>query len=221
MRRNSLGCISLALLSLLGARAHAADAYRLEVRLDVSAVADDPEMIAWGEQAKKLIEEWYPRLRNLMQTPGFEPPERLAVALRDMDGVAHASGATIVVSTRWIKQHPEDIGLVLHELCHVIQNYRHRVPSWVTEGIADYYRWAIYEGKPQSWFRRPDKERGYRDSYRVAGGFFLWLEAEKAPGIVARLNTKARQGEYSHDLFKDITGQSLDELWDEYRQPSP
>jgi hypothetical protein len=45
-------------------------------------------------------------------------------------------------------------GCVVHELCHVLQNYRQvlRVnpqatlsPAWVTEGLADYIRWFLYE----------------------------------------------------------------------------
>ena len=40
----------------------------------------------------------------------------------------------------------------IHELCHVVQSYPNGNPLWVTEGIADYVRWAIYEKKPHQWF---------------------------------------------------------------------
>ena len=37
-------------------------------------------------------------------------------------------------------EHPEDTGMVIHELTHIIQNYPSPDPGWVTEGIADYIR---------------------------------------------------------------------------------
>jgi len=36
---------------------------------------------------------------------------------------AVTSGATIQISVDWITKHPDDFGLVIHELTHVIQNY--------------------------------------------------------------------------------------------------
>jgi len=56
-------------------------------------------------------------------------------------------------------------------MAHFIQNYKGAGPGWLVEGIADYLRWAIYKGKPQDWFPFTDKPQGYKDSYRVAGGF--------------------------------------------------
>lgn len=218
-RSKIVGALLLAIASLFVAHdAAAQDAPRLEVELDVSQVEDDPQLVQWGQDAQSLITEWHPRLCNLLQSPEFEPPNQIRLVIQaSEDGVGHTRGTTIVISSKWIQDHPEDVGLIIHELTHVIQNYRRRVPGWVTEGIADYIRWAIYEGKPQHWFRPPDKAHGYRDGYRVAAGFFLWLEGEKAPGIVSRLNTAARGGEYHDALFEDTSGQTLDELWEEYR----
>ncbi|MFI4861537.1 MAG: basic secretory protein-like protein [Phycisphaerales bacterium JB063] len=190
----------------------------LEVELDTTQVQDKPELVAWGESARDLMIEWHPRLVNMLPTKDFETLYEVRLVIQNSnEGVAYAQGNRIVVSSHWIESHPEDIGLVIHELVHIVQHYRGRTPSWVTEGIADYLRWAIYEGKPQRWFRRPNEERGYRQGYRVTAGFFLWLEADKAPGIVVRLNTAARQRRYNDDIFEEVTGQTLDELWDEYR----
>ena len=36
----------------------------------------------------------------------------------------------------------------MHELVHVVQQYRRRPPGWLVEGIPDYIRWYLYE--PQS-----------------------------------------------------------------------
>jgi len=185
------------------------------VHLDVSEV---PELADWGNKAKELIEEWHQRTSNLIPTKGFDVPTEVWLKIRKSNrGIAGTSGARITVSCGWIQKHPEDIGCVYHELVHVIQNYRRRVSGWLTEGIADYLRWAIYEGKSQDWFPFRDKPQGYRDSYQVAGGFFLWLESDRCPGIVNKLNTALRKRTYKDEsFFKEETGHTIDELWADY-----
>ena len=191
-----------------------ADEPSVRVELYTSKV---PHLQMWGEDARALLLRWYPRIDNLLATKGFKPSRSVKLTIRKSDeGVAGTSGNSIVVSSHWIEKHPEDVGLAVHELVHVIQAYPNGQPGWVTEGIADYIRWAIYEGKPQSWFPRPQKPQGYKDTYRVAAGFLLWLESDRAPGIVKKLNTAMRHGAYSDELFADETGQSLDALWDTY-----
>lgn len=215
----ALLAIALILCVYLSDAARAQDRpAEVTVELDVSQVQDQPKLVEWGERACELILEWHPRIVNLLATKGFEPTTEIHLTIRKSDeGVAHASGNRIVVMSSWIEAHPDDIGLVAHELTHVIQRYRGNTPTWVTEGIADYVRWAIFEGKPQAWFHRPDEVRGYRQGYRTTAGFLLWLESDLAPGIVGRLNTAARTGRYDDDLFEEHTGTPLDELWDAYR----
>lgn len=197
---------------VIGGLCPAADG--LVVNLDASAV---PELESWGQEAQKLIIEWFPRLCHLLASKGHQPAQNIQITLRKSNrGIADASGSHIRVSSGWIEQHPEDIGLVFHELVHVIQGYGSGGPGWLTEGIADYLRWAIYEGKPQEWFAVPNEPDGYRQGYRVCGGFLLWLESDRAPGIVKKLNAAMRRGEYSADLFKNETGLSLEELWKTY-----
>ncbi len=192
---------------------------QVTVHLDVSDVNGSPSLVEWGNQAKLLIGQWHQRIANTIPTKGFDVPDEVRLRIRRSDrGIAGTGGGQITVSSGWIEEHPEDIGLVHHELVHVIQGYRsRRVPGWVTEGIADYLRWALYEGKPQDWFPFADKPQGYRDSYRVTGGFFLWLEADKAPGIVNKLNTAARKDAYDDESwFERETGHKLDDLWADY-----
>ena len=50
--------------------------------------------------------------------------------------VGGTAGARIGVSSGWVKKRPGDFGLVIHELVHVIQDYRGGGVGWVTEGIA-------------------------------------------------------------------------------------
>ena len=75
----------------------------------------------------------------------------------------------------------------------------------------------MYDSKPLDWYPLNDKPQGYQDGYRVTAGFFLWLESDLAPGIVRILNTNMRNETYSDDLFKDVTGKELDDLWEVYK----
>jgi len=187
-----------------------------EVNLDTSEV---PELADWGQQAKELCEEWQPRLCHLLASKGYQPVDSIRIYMQKTDrGIADTGGGRIRISSGWVEQHPEDIGLVFHELVHVIQSYGHGGPGWLIEGIADYLRWAIYEGKPQEWFPVPDQAQGYRQSYRVCGGFLLWLESDRSPGIVKKLNTALRRGQYTETMFQEQADLPLDELWIAYVQ---
>ena len=55
---------------------------------------------------------------------------------------AFTSGATITINGKWIAEHPDDLGRVIHELVHGVQSYpgRRGAPGWLTEGIADCVR---------------------------------------------------------------------------------
>ena len=187
---------------------------KVEVKLDVSEV---PHLKQWGEDAKALMIKWYPRIINIIPTKGYKIPKVVTLKIRKSDkGIAFASGAKITVSSHWIEKRPKDIGLVVHELVHVVQRYRGKNPGWLVEGIADYIRWGLFEGKTLDRFNRPKKKAGYKGGYQAAAGFLLWLETDKAPGIVNKLNTQMRLGQYSDELFKTYAGKTLDELWNIY-----
>lgn len=184
------------------------------VHLDTSEV---PEHDEWGRKAQELLQRWHPRITNLLSSTGAVPPSELSLELKKSEqGIGATSGTKIVVFSNWIEKHPEDFGLVVHELVHVIQQYPRATPEWVTEGIADYIRWAIYEGKPQHLFPVPEGIDGYKQGYQAAAGFFLWLETHKAPGIVRKLNTAMRKSDFDPNLFEELTGNDLTTLWKQY-----
>ena len=213
--RKTCTCIATLLLTCC-CKLAAAQELSLEVKVDVSAA---PELQDWGNSAESLIRDWYPRLNNLLPTKGVSPPQKITFRIKKSNkGVGATSGNIISVSSSWIEKHPEDIGLVLHELVHVIQAYPSGAPWWVTEGIADYMRWGIYEGKELTWFPRPKGKQGFKQGYRAAAGFFLWLESDKAPGIVKKLNSAMRKQQYDPKIFKTETGQALEALWFEYTE---
>jgi hypothetical protein len=91
---------------------------------------------------------------------GSRAPEVVELEFRtDMGGVpAYTGGSRISLNASWIASQlqGEAKGCVVHELCHVVQNYRQvlRVnpqatlsPAWVTEGLADYISCRAANGK--------------------------------------------------------------------------
>lgn len=182
-------------------------------------VTQAPELEEWCSKAKAELVAWYPRIRNLLADEGFTPPSTIELKGKKSEkGIGGTAGATIVVHSGWVLKHPDDIGMVIHELTHIIQSYPSPDPGWVTEGIADYIRWAIYEGKPLAWFPVPQTPSGYTDGYRTAAGFLLWLESGPSFGIVRRLSKAMRARTYSDSLFEECAGKPLPDLWKQYQE---
>jgi hypothetical protein len=194
--------------------------YPLEVRLDCSEV---PEMKAWCERAKGLVEQWYPVLCDLLPSDGFTPARRINLVFKKSDsGIAATGGNTITCSDGWFKAHPADYGAIIHESIHVIQAYPRGSPGWLVEGLDDYMRFWIYE--PQTPKRPLDPNRiKYTDSYQVTAAFLAYLVKTYDKDFVAKLNAACRKGQYKDDLFKQIAGKDkdLDALWDEFKKSLP
>lgn len=132
---------------------------------------------------------------------------------------AAASGGRISYSADWFKKHPEDTDVVTHEIMHVIQNYGNtNGPWWITEGIADYVRHKYgLNNKAGGWSLTPfNANQKYDNGYRITARFFLWLENKVKPGIVKTLDEKMRAHAYNDNLWKELTGKSVAELWQQY-----
>ena len=182
----------------------------VKVNVDVTEVA---ELAAWADEAKRLVETWHPKLAALLASEGFTPPAEVKLVFKkDMKGVAGTSGATISIAASWVKKHPNDYGMVIHELTHVVQAYPRPEPGWLVEGIADYVRYFQFEPKAKLGGIDPARQ-SYRDGYGVTAQFLAWIEKTHDQAIVAKLNAALRKSEYRYDLFKKQTGKSLDRLW--------
>ena len=130
--------------------------------------------------------------------------------MQDLPGVTF--GDSIHISVPWIKAHPDEFGLVIHELVHVMQRYPDgNRPDWLVEGIADYIRWWRYE--PEAPRAKIGPKASYRDSYQTTAAFLAWLVASYDKRIVRRLDQSLRDGAYRDDVFEEVTGKKLDELW--------
>jgi hypothetical protein len=206
MPRRFIACLCVLALSCI-----AAEKARPAVRVVVDT-SEVPEVAEWGQQAKAVVETWYPKVSELLKSKDFTPPADVKIVFKkDMKGVAYASGKTITISADWIKKHPDDLGMVVHEMTHVVQSYRRGGPSWLVEGIADYVRFIHYE--PKTRIRIDAKKASYRDSYRTSAKFLGWVEKTYDKDLVPKLNAALREGKYKETLFETYTKKTLDELW--------
>lgn len=212
MPRRSPVCLLAIALSFLAADRAASDE---KARPTVKVVVDTsevPEVAEWGKKAKALVETWYPKVSELLKSDGFTPPTEVKIVFKkEMKGVAYASGKTITISANWIAKHPDDLGMVVHEMTHVVQSYPRGEPSWLIEGIADYVRFIHYE--PKTRIGIDTKKASYRDSYRTSAKFLGWVEKTHDKDLVRKLNEALRKGKYTDELFETYTKKTLDQLW--------
>lgn len=175
---------------------------------------EDKDVAAWGAMSKDLAQDWYPRIVEILGDEMPDPRPAIKVLYKEMDGVAYTAGPQITVSIAWIRRVPDDRGMIVHELTHVVQHYRRPAPGWLVEGIADYVRWWCYE--PRADGVKVDLSKAsYRDAYRTTAAFLAYVE-QHWPGTVAKAHHAARSGEYKDALFQEWTGKSLDDLWSEF-----
>jgi hypothetical protein len=183
------------------------------------------------EDTKKKLEELaktyaqvakdnYPLIVKTLQSKGKAHDEVHIVVTYRYNGVAATSGAgfgnrpsvpTIQVSAKYALAHPDDLGMIVHEMVHVVQSYASYDPVWLVEGIADYVRWFFYEPQDKRPHPNPAKATA-RDSYRTTGAFLFWASGKYNPDLVVKLHAAYQANNYKESMFKDLTGKTLDEL---------
>jgi hypothetical protein len=188
--------------------------YPVEFVIDVS---DAPEMKDWAEKAAATCQRAYPMINEELKVEGYKPARLITMALKsDYRGVAATSGTHIVGAVKFFTDHPDDVGAMVHETVHVVQNYRgRRNPGWLVEGVADYVRFFKFE--PGNLGRIDAQRAHYNGSYRVSAAFLAFLVEKYDKGIVRKLNQLLRAGEYREETFRELTGKNLEELDDEWR----
>lgn len=189
--------------------------YPVEIAVDVT---DAPDMKQWAEDTARTCERAYRMINEELQSDGYKPAHLITMALKnDYNGVAATGGNHIVGSVKYFKEHPDDVGAMVHETAHVVQHYRgRRNPGWLVEGVADYVRFFKFE--PGNLGPINARRAHYNQSYRVSAAFLAFLVEKYDAEIVRKLNRLMRAGEYpGESFFSDATGKTLDELDDEWR----
>src|SRR5262249_33755659 len=158
-----------------------------------------------------------PMICEELKSDGFKPRTVVTMTLRkDYDGVAATGGGRITGSASYFKSHPDDFGAMVHETVHVVQAYRGRGnPGWLVEGIADYVRFFKYE--PGKLAKLKPERAKYDGSYRVTAAFLAFASDKYDQELVRKVNARMREGKYSDEVFKELTGKTLKELEEEWK----
>uniref|UniRef100_A0A0E0M937 Secretory protein n=1 Tax=Oryza punctata TaxID=4537 RepID=A0A0E0M937_ORYPU len=150
-----------------------------------------------------------------------KPVDAVTLTVEDIGGVAFTSGDDIHLSARYVGGYnagdvrTEVTGVLYHEATHVwqwgLQDYA--AHSWVYEGIADFVR--LRAGYIAAGWVQPGQGNSWEDSYSVTARFFDYCDGVE-PGFVADLNGKLKDG-YNVDYFVQITGKTVQQLWQDYK----
>jgi hypothetical protein len=194
-----------------------------KVLIDVSGA---PQARAWADEARTLVQQWFPIVCRYLDTDNYTPPKTYTLVFKNMNGVAYTTGmgshnAETVISVAWITAHPEDFGMVIHEMTHVIQGYSgqtYGAAGWLVEGEADYVRFYKYEPDVPRDQVIPSNPQtaSYKDGYRTTASFISYVTWKYNRGLLFDLDTALRAGTYTDADWQTITGKSLSDLWAEY-----
>jgi len=179
-----------------------------------------PSQKPWLETAAKLVRSWYPSVTSVLATTNWKSPTVIKLELDpNIDAPAYTVNSTITINSKWIQSHPDDFGMVIHELTHVVQGYpdSDTTLGWLVEGIADYVRWWRYE--PDAPRTRIDFSKAtYHDAYRTTAYFLAWVGHKYNFGLVPALDGDMRAKKDPMLEFQKLTGKSADALWQEFSQ---
>lgn len=188
---------------------------------DVVITVDSSEaedLTEWVEKARGICVEWYPKVCALLDSEGFEPAKTVKIVLKKKMNVPAATGGGVIsVNADYVRHHTDDLGMMVHELTHVVQAYRHVEGGmgWMTEGIADYVRFYKYEPGADHSKINP-KKASYRDSYRTTAAFLAFVAERHDPNVVTKLNAAMRAGGCDEAKVKEIMGAEPGALWKEF-----
>jgi hypothetical protein len=232
----------LALAAALCATAPAVEPLRVNVE-------PHPDLDSRAAAIRDLCSKWYPRIDELLYGSDHQPAYRNLNITYMMQRVAgSADRNSIRIDPVWAAKadQGEFEGVLIHELTHVVEDYRglqslrcdglrgvycfFRVRldfsgnryHWISEGIADYIRFAHFQPERRAQFNPPDlPAKGYKRGYQVAAAFLLWLEQNKDKDIVRSVNRAVNAHTYSPAIFRKRCGASLDQLWAEFVRREP
>ncbi|PQV63513.1 Peptidase [Abditibacterium utsteinense] len=177
-----------------------------------------PDLKEWARKADQQMDESWADTAALLYTDNFITPNKVNVVYKsgpDVTGVAATGGGEMTVNVAWARAHPDDTGLTVHEVAHVVQAMSAYDPVWLIEGTADYVRWVKFE--PQNFkVNINPKTATYHDSYRTTAAFLAWCELNYDSRLVSKLNRDTRLGAYKIENFKKYTGKDVDTLWSEF-----
>lgn len=180
----------------------------------------DEDHLLNEDVANTLITTFYDAYPKMVNKYNPKAPKTIPVTIDgSYDGVAYADKGAITISAEWLKNHPKDTDLLVHELMHLVQSYTSsNIPFWLTEGIADFVRDEFGVNNKTSGWKLSSYVEGqkFTDAYRTTASFLRWITQNYDESFVVKMDENLRGGTYSEDLWKKFTGSNVSDLWMEY-----
>ena len=183
------------------------------VKVDISRVPTKKKL---AKQIEKMILKTYPKVIKHLVADDFQVPSHIFVEIHEkLKYPAAALGNKLFINADWLRRFPGDIGMIAHELAHVVQAHP-GYKFWICEGTADYIR---YEMGYVTWWSYPRCVPGkssYKKGYGEAAAFLKWIEQTYDKQIVRKLNKALREQTYNDKIFVSLTKKNIDQLWSEF-----
>jgi hypothetical protein len=172
-----------------------------------------------SDNSEKVAKGYYDKIVELIGAKVHPEAKEVTILFTPAyRGVAATGGNRIQVSSAYALAHPDDIpGVIVHELTHVVQAYHRRSgfdTGWLTEGIADYVRWFNFEPLAKRPHPRQSRHPRATAAYQTTAAFLYWATNKYDKYLVIKLNEALYQAAYTPEIWKDLTGKSLEELND-------
>ena len=199
------------------------DTARGKLFLDVSGSNPEAFMQDIGRKVCRTLYQQADEIRSATSLTLILRYDPGAVAWKSGDG----ANITVMISTAHlqnVKNAGRDVGreikgILFHEMTHMYQQDDSDgggADSGLIEGIADTVRFKngfIPDGA------QPNKNGRWNDGYRTTAFFLLWVD-QHYNSFIYKLNLSMSNTDgkrWSPEAFRTITGRSVDQLWNDYR----
>lgn len=176
-------------------------------KVDASLATD---LINVAQNIATTCQTNFPKIEGILGPTVFPAPHTITLT-NTTYSIAYTVGNTVTVQIAYLRSQPGDMGMIVHELAHVVQDYPSG-PGWITEGVADYVRYTL--GYSTSWsYFHCDSTSNYLSGYDCSATFLRFVKNHYDPAIISQVNSAMRSGTYSDNLFVSKTGKTVSQLY--------
>jgi hypothetical protein len=201
--------------------------------------SDVPRVKELAEHAREIGNENYPKILALLTNESSKFPQQFDIIFKshlrlrqfgEQEPAGYVVGTTVYLdadvflnptNSDWIGDDPTNFTKVLvHEMAHVAQQYKSKVPEYWREGIAEFVRYKLGFTNGYRCPECSEEFPSYTSGYTCAGAFLLYLDSIYGLSLVRQLNSELQHGSYSDTFFLKATGKNLNELWIQFQTTS-